>query len=352
MGSAFQWADFWKKHLESDGRFEVYESVWNAEAMQKAWALENRVAYKKESWQEDILIAQVREFRPDIFFPHGAGTLSSSFSARVRQEFPKIIICGYDGVARNDTKIFAPMDIMFSCLESSVGFYRSSGYKAEYFKLGYEDSINHQLVERPPRFDCSFVGGLFLGTNGHQQRLKFLSSVSARMDVRFHIKATSFSAYLRSRARQLLDGNLRAALVEPWFDAPRLHRLTRILHPGIYGLEMLQLLRDSRTTLNIHIDAAGESAANMRLFEATGTGSCLVTDWKPNLKNFFKMDEEVVCFKTVDECVEKCKYLICNEKEREKIARAGQKRTLTSHRLRDSILNAGEFILGHCKGLN
>ena len=54
-------------------------------------------------------------------------------------------------------------------------------------------------------------------------------------------------------------------------------------HPPLFGLDMFQGLRDSQVTLNTHIDISPRSASNMRLFEATGAGSCLLTDRKENL---------------------------------------------------------------------
>jgi spore maturation protein CgeB len=43
------------------------------------------------------------------------------------------------------------------------------------------------------------------------------------------------------------------------------------------------------------------------------------------------VDNEVVTFKTADECIEKVKYLLEHEEQRQAIARAGQQRTLRDH---------------------
>ncbi len=51
---------------------------------------------------------------------------------------------------------------------------------------------------------------------------------------------------------------------------------------------MYQVLRRSRITLNSHIDLAGREAGNMRLFEATGVGAFLLTDFKDNLHTLFR----------------------------------------------------------------
>jgi spore maturation protein CgeB len=60
-------------------------------------------------------------------------------------------------------------------------------------------------------------------------------------------------------------------------------------------------------------------------------GACLLTDWKNNLKELFVPEQEVVTYKSVDECVEKVKWLLGHPQERQMIARAGQARTLKDH---------------------
>ena len=55
----------------------------------------------------------------------------------------------------------------------------------------------------------------------------------------------------------------------------------------IYGMRMYNLFDQSKIILNNHIDKSANEAANIRLFEGTGVGSCLVTDFKKNILIFF-----------------------------------------------------------------
>jgi hypothetical protein len=48
---------------------------------------------------------------------------------------------------------------------------------------------------------------------------------------------------------------------------------------------MYQALRRLLITLNSHINMVGREAGNARLFEATGVGTFLLTDFKDNLQN-------------------------------------------------------------------
>ncbi|MFH1308705.1 MAG: glycosyltransferase [Patescibacteria group bacterium] len=68
-----------------------------------------------------------------------------------------------------------------------------------------------------------------------------------------------------------------------------------------------------------------------RNFEIPGGGSFLLTSQVGNLNDYYDIGKEIVTFKNVDELVYKANYFLKNEKEREKIAQAGYKRTLKDH---------------------
>jgi spore maturation protein CgeB len=94
---------------------------------------------------------------------------------------------------------------------------------------------------------------------------------------------------------------------------------------------MLGVLGQSQITLNRHTDAMGTSFGNIRAFEATGMGACLVSDTGSNVNDIFEPDSEIVTYASVDEAVEKLSYLKEHDAARMAIAQAGQARTLREH---------------------
>ena len=60
------------------------------------------------------------------------------------------------------------------------------------------------------------------------------------------------------------------------------------------------VLRDSRITLNHHGNVPA-FANNLRLYEATGVGTLLITDWKPDLHEVFEPGKEVVAYRSTGE---------------------------------------------------
>jgi len=93
---------------------------------------------------------------------------------------------------------------------------------------------------------------------------------------------------------------------------------------------MYDVLNRSRITLNHHGDVL-PYANNMRLFEATGVGALLLTDWKNNLGEMFVPGKEVLAYRTPEECAELIRYYLTHDEERQAVARAGQARTLRDH---------------------
>ena len=98
---------------------------------------------------------------------------------------------------------------------------------------------------------------------------------------------------------------------------------------------MLRVLAQCKIALNRHGGVAGDHAINMRLYEATGAGALLITDAKSDLSDIFVPDREVVTYSTEDELVDRIRYYLDNDTQREQIARAGQQRTLRDHTSRN-----------------
>jgi spore maturation protein CgeB len=97
-----------------------------------------------------------------------------------------------------------------------------------------------------------------------------------------------------------------------------------------YGLDMYEILLQSKICLNRHGEVAEGYANNMRLFEASGAGALLLTEEAPNLSDFFTK-EEAVGYSSPTDAVEKIRYLLDRWEYSKVIAMRGQARTLRDH---------------------
>jgi len=342
----YGWSDFWKSNLERTGRFVVDEVVINADALQRSWEKAHSIPLNSGTPLLDIVRAQVRAFQPNILFTHDFSFITPAFRKSIRHLAPSIqLIIGYDGTSRNNKQQFEGCDLMLTCNEETMEYYQRAGFKATYFKLGFETSLLSEIRQTAEHFECSFVGNIMLGHNCHESRLRLLASCADETPLVIFTSVPTDYRFLRTRAGFLSRGNVRKAIGDVIRDYNCLRGLRNRIRPPRFGLAMYQTLASSRISLNVHIDAARSRAGNMRMFEATGTASCLLTDRKHNLSEFFTADKEVVTYDGPADCIEKIRYLIDNPTRCADLAAAGQARTLSSHTLNASILQfASEYL--------
>lgn len=69
----------------------------------------------------------------------------------------------------------------------------------------------------------------------------------------------------------------------------------------------------------------------VRHFEIIGCGGFCLTDDADNLRDYYEDGKEIVIFKDINDCIEKIKYYLAHDEERERIARAGYERTIRDH---------------------
>ena len=102
---------------------------------------------------------------------------------------------------------------------------------------------------------------------------------------------------------------------------------------GIFFDEMAEFYNKCKIVVN---QSPGNDI-NMRMFEATACGSLLITQEVPYLDELFEIGKEIVVYSTMRELTEKIDYYLEHDKEREKIARAGQRRTLRDHTYKNRV---------------
>lgn len=346
----FGWADFWSTALIPLG-YEVMEITLNAEPLQRMWARENLPRNRQGISFEEIALEQIKRFSPEIlwFEAHHPKILR-----RVSDDRSSIrLLMGWTGSAIPDTDGFNHYDLILSCAPESVATLRQQGFNTEHLDHGFDPRINDRLINRKPNLDLIFVGQIARQSGFHSQREQLLENLvktcnlqifspSADLEILRNLKtAVKLTAYGLNRLRACVGISDAALQTMPglksverfsskpvWTVRPKLRPY---LQKARFGLEMYQALADSKVTLNIHADSSPTHASNMRLFETTGVGSCLLTDWRSNLSELFEPDREVIVYRSKEDCVEKVKWLLDHPGEREALAKAGQARTLRDH---------------------
>jgi hypothetical protein len=341
------------------------EVTSNAKPLQDTWMREN--GFTPSESPLDAVFRQAQAFQPDVLFVADVSSFHSDWIYELRQACPSIrLALAWYSVPCSDIEIFRPYDAVLSCVPPWLEELKNRGMRGFPMRHAFEPSLLNKIrLDRVPSIDFSFVGQIQAGQSMHGKRERILSRLVKQGKITIYSPLSEASDWLfakgliRKAAFHTMKGAIRLGLskdcisklprvgkMAEWDEAPipvRRSRFISALRSPVYGLEMFQVLRDSKMTFNCHIGAT-PVAANMRLFEATGVGTCLVTDWKPNMPDLFEPDTEVVTYRSIEECLEKIQWLMDHPAKQKEIAEAGQKRCLRDHTFKQRGIQFDEII--------
>ena len=366
MNEKFAWADFFKLHIEYLGN-EVIEVIHNAEFLQSAWQKEYVV--KKNN---NVVFEQIEFYKPEVIFFQDIKSFSGRFIKHIRDSFSFVkLIFGHSCSPYSEMEIqnFKHYDFILTCLPSFKKVFEKKGIKSYILYHGFEESVlDYICKDEVPHNNFVFIGSLVGGNDFHSKRIKYIERLLKEdVDLKLYASITKDThlalrtkqmAYIASRLFYnigLNEINQRISVLKKVSSCTKIPERTNfskkiyknIISDSYYGINMYNLLANSNIALNIHVGIAGKYAANMRLFETTGVGTLLFTEHKENIHEFFEPDYEIVTFNSIEECIEKSKWLINNPIKANEIALAGQKRTLKDHSLKNRFLQIDEIVSKH-----
>lgn len=316
MDRCFGTADFYSHNLRLLGH-EATEVIVNCEPLQRRWAEENGLTLRdtgdRGKWLFQVLRAQIASYRPDVLYVQDMNWVNAAFLREERSQVKLIV--GQTAYGLQPDADYGCFDLVLTSFPHYVGMFRNAGLHSEYLRLAFETRVLNHLGNVEAIYGPVFVGGY--GAS-HRSGVQILEHVARRT-------AVDFWGYG----------------IE---DLPAGSPIRRTYHGQCWGLDMYRVLARSRIALNRHIQLAERFANNMRLFEATGVGTCLVTDDKENLHELFEPGKEVLVYRNAEECAELVRYYVEHETERLAIARAGQERTLHEHTYQQRMREMCEIV--------
>lgn len=109
------------------------------------------------------------------------------------------------------------------------------------------------------------------------------------------------------------------------------------------------LYQRAKIGFNVH-NRGDYTVGSYRLFDLPGNGVMQLSDGGEYLASFFRVGEEIVGYRTVDELVDLIRFYLDREDERRRIARNGYRRVMADHRIRHRLHQAACLIrsgMGH-----
>lgn len=339
--SFYGMADFCSSNLRALGH-EAFDLYANNEALQQAWAHERGMAVE-HSWTVqrriglflqgirrvvaktparhlkpylgapaewlkqahdlclDVLKAQIKQYKPDVVLNQAVDSIPGRFMKELKPHV-RFLVGQHAAIPLREDEDLSGYDLMISSFPATVEAFQRKGLRAELCRLGFEPRVLSISDCPGKKWDISFIGSF---CDVHSSRASWLETL-CRTFPRLKVWSPSID--------QL-----------PSTSPIRGHYMGQA-----WGRQMYQCLCSSKLTLNHHGDVA-PYANNMRLFEATGVGTCLLTDWKANLNDMFTPGKEVLAYRNPEECIELIGHYLEHDDERKAVARAGQARTLREH---------------------
>jgi spore maturation protein CgeB len=337
MARRFGTSDAYSYHLRQLGH-EAVEIVANCDSLQLAWAREHRQEHKlvlggrlvpariravaRRANLVSVALAQVDAFQPDVVYLQDLWFFGTRTLASLRRSGRLVV--GQLASALPPLRRLQSLDLITTALPQYVERFRAMGLDSELFGIAFYERVVDSLraigvdpaAGNARRYGLTFVGGL--SPQLYAEGTRVLERVAAELP----LEVWGFGAD----------------------ELPATSAIRRRYRGEAWGLDMYTLLAQSGITLNRHGEVAGGYAANMRLFEATGVGSLLVTDNAKNLSDLFDLEHEVVTYETPEDLIEKLRHYAEHEEEREQIAKAGQKRTLREHTYARRIPDLAEIL--------
>lgn len=248
-----------------------------------------------------VLLDQVKTLRPDVVFVQDINFLPPASAREIRRNTDLLV--GEIASPLPPKPFLQSYDLIVSGLPTIVDTARSWGIDSEGIPLGFDERFATVSPASTRSIDAIFIGSF---SRLQPQTGPLLQAVASAVP--------GLRIYGPADSGALRDAGLSANYAGP-----------------AWGHEMFELLGQSKMVINRHGSIAGPYAVNMRMYESTGSGAALITEEKSNLAELFVPGTEVVTYRTVEDAAAQAAALIADPVRLDRIAAAGQARTLRDH---------------------
>jgi len=324
--------------------------IANDYTLQQKWRKEN--CRKSDNFKK-VLLEQVKSFKPDILSIENLSFTDIEWLENVRRSVKSIKLIMAFHCSTLSPKIIERLkwvDFVITCTPGLKEEMENMGIKSYLVYHGFDEDLLSRITggDNLSKNNFIFSGSLSAGAGFHGERIELVENIlKADIDIglyvnlekEYKIRTKQFLFLVNEFFRKIHLDRFRKYIPLLKYGEKPIKNYSRTLlekqQQPAFGIDMFKLFYDSNIVLNFHAEVAGNFAGNMRLFEVTGVGSCLLTDNKSNLSDLFEADKEIVVYESIEDCIEKAKWLFENNEERIKIALAGQQKTLSCHKVED-----------------
>lgn len=305
------------KEVHYDARLQEYYKLhfgtsyyFSKSFKQMGWKAEDIIVNDPWSFSghESAFISLLRT-EPDIIYCQDLSWLTDSDIIHIKSKGIALVAqhsCPWAGDQR-----VSKFDIVFTSFPHYIERIKNIGARAEFLPIAFGHWVLDYVQPTKRDIDICFIGGVN-GSSGHWQKgTELLEAVAKAFPNNFQWWGYSI-------------GNMGS-----W------NNLNKCYRGEAWGIEMYKLLSRSKIVINRHGEVAEGYSNNMRMFEATGMGACLLTEESKNLSDYFDKYVHCLAYRDAEDCIDWIHNVLeddnTGEYEYKYIAEAGQARTLEDH---------------------
>jgi glycosyltransferase involved in cell wall biosynthesis len=274
---------------------------------QQLWACEQGL--KKDTSLEEILLAQIEHHRTEVFYNMDPMRYGDAFIQRLPASVKRTVAWR---AAPSQGGAFLKHDVIVNNFPSLLKEYQNQGARADYLFPAHDPEMDvyARREERP-------IDVLFVGTYSRHHRIRAamlegIAQLRGRMAVVMHLDT--------SRYTRLAETPL--GWIGPLRKDRRSRDIRAVARPPVFGRDLLDSLSKAKIVVNGAIDMAGGDRGNMRVWEAMGCRSALLSD-AGQYPEHLRGGSEFIDYTSASEIAEKITVLLDDEALRNSIANAG-----------------------------
>lgn len=199
-------------------------------------------------------------------------------------------------------------DLIYVLTAPYYDYYEALQIPVKYFQYGIDERIAMEVSELNKVHDVTFVG--LLGHKIQKSKSVLMNQLAQKVSFKWWgIKGDEIA------------------------DFPFLEKTWQ---GEASGIDMYKIYKQSKIVINDYGEVGKGTGLNMRIKEVFAVGSFLLTRYSENLEQM-EADNVLVTFKDLHDCIEKIKYFLTHDNEREQIAANGLRFGLNQYNYSDIV---------------
>jgi hypothetical protein len=328
----------------NDNGYDVEFVIENDKILQQKWAIENDIGnINGSSWREKIVLSQIKKHQPDLLLIPNPTNDHYRYIDGASGDYKRLAF--YLGHDVSNDKLIDRADMLLASIRAIVE--KANPEIDNLYDLGifFPDKILDKTANIGKIYDVVFAGSISSEHHRRAEILSYLIENGVDLKVYSQLPNIGFSSQLRKIVGDAVKRrDFKKVLIglKNMLFPSNFHRNIRILSkvcmPPVYGIDFYQCLASAKICLNIHIDLATDFSGNMRMYECTGVGACMVTDKKITNSELFDVNNEIIEFSSKEHLLHILRDAeLDNYADVAKIAKKGQLKTLSRYTVSRSL---------------